>query len=58
MKIHSHEPRGGILAFLTGQEEIERAVGILKEHEDKRGTDGRKYIFTNMCVLFKMFLKP
>jgi len=29
--IHEHEPLGDILAFLTGQEEVDRAVSLLKE---------------------------
>jgi hypothetical protein len=29
--IHEHEPSGDILAFLTGQEEVDRAVSLLKE---------------------------
>lgn len=31
IKIHLHEPMGDILAFLTGQDEVDRAVGLLKE---------------------------
>ena len=29
--IHEREPLGDILAFLTGQEEVDRAVSLLKE---------------------------
>lgn len=29
--IHEHEPSGDVLAFLTGQEEVDRAVNLLKE---------------------------
>jgi HrpA-like RNA helicase len=29
--IHEHEPSGDVLAFLTGQEEVDRAVSLLKE---------------------------
>jgi HrpA-like RNA helicase len=29
--IHEHEPLGDMLAFLTGQEEVDRAVSLLKE---------------------------
>jgi HrpA-like RNA helicase len=29
--IHEHEPSGDVLAFLTGQEEVDRAVCLLKE---------------------------
>ncbi|KAG5679728.1 hypothetical protein PVAND_009275 [Polypedilum vanderplanki] len=32
MKIHHKEPAGDILAFLTGQEEITRAIRMLREH--------------------------
>jgi ATP-dependent RNA helicase DDX35 len=32
MKIHHKEPAGDILAFLTGQEEITRAIRTLREH--------------------------
>jgi HrpA-like RNA helicase len=31
--IHEHEPSGDVLAFLTGQEEVDRAVSLLKEQE-------------------------
>jgi ATP-dependent RNA helicase DDX35 len=31
MVIHEHEPLGDVLAFLTGQEEVDRAVSLLKE---------------------------
>lgn len=32
LKINSSKEPGDILAFLTGQEEVERAVRLLKEH--------------------------
>lgn len=32
LKIHSKEPSGDILVFLTGQEEVERAIRLLNEH--------------------------
>lgn len=32
LKINSSKEQGDILAFLTGQEEVERAVRLLKEH--------------------------
>ena len=32
LKIHNTEPPGDILAFLTGMEEVDRAVSLLKEH--------------------------
>lgn len=32
MKIHECEPKGDILIFLTGHEEVDRAVSLLKEH--------------------------
>lgn len=31
LKIHSREPPGDILAFLTGQEEVERTVRMLED---------------------------
>ncbi|XP_055692828.1 probable ATP-dependent RNA helicase DHX35 [Lutzomyia longipalpis] len=34
LKIHRKEPRGDILAFLTGQEEVLRAVALLREHQE------------------------
>ncbi|XP_069698122.1 probable ATP-dependent RNA helicase DHX35 isoform X2 [Periplaneta americana] len=33
IKIHEYEPLGDVLAFLTGQEEVDRAVKLLKEQE-------------------------
>lgn len=40
MKIHESEPNGDILIFLTGYEEVDRAVALLKEHasQDKGST--------------------
>ncbi|XP_014251825.1 probable ATP-dependent RNA helicase DHX35 [Cimex lectularius] len=35
LKIHTAEPQGDILAFLTGQEEVDLAVSLLSEHESK-----------------------
>lgn len=32
LKVHATEGQGDILAFLTGQEEVERAVKLLNEH--------------------------
>ena len=32
LKIHESEEPGDVLAFLTGMEEVDRAVGLLKEH--------------------------
>lgn len=32
MKIHKNEAPGDILAFLTGMDEVDRAVSLLKEH--------------------------
>jgi ATP-dependent RNA helicase DDX35 len=34
LKIHKNLPRGDILAFLTGQEEVDRAVSLLNDHAD------------------------
>ncbi|KAK6631984.1 hypothetical protein RUM44_007014 [Polyplax serrata] len=48
LKIHKHEFRGSILAFLTGQEEIERAVNALKDYEDTRGKDGLRLLVLPM----------
>lgn len=31
MKVHSSEPPGDILGFLTGQEEVDLAVSLLQE---------------------------
>ncbi|XP_003384417.3 PREDICTED: probable ATP-dependent RNA helicase DHX35 [Amphimedon queenslandica] len=35
LAIHREEPTGDILAFLTGQEEVETAVKLLKEHAER-----------------------
>ncbi|KAG8039035.1 hypothetical protein G9C98_003342, partial [Cotesia typhae] len=34
LKIHSNEEPGDILAFLTGMDEVDRAVSLLKEHAE------------------------
>ena len=39
MQIHTQEPRGDILLFLTGQEEIESACSILSERVKQFGDD-------------------
>ena len=55
LKIHKNEIHGDILAFLTGQEEVERAAGLLREQAGLKGKDGRKYHFekkkNSMAVL-------
>lgn len=35
LKINSSKDHGDILAFLTGQEEVDRAVRLLREHADQ-----------------------
>jgi ATP-dependent RNA helicase DDX35 len=39
MKIHKKEGPGDILAFLTGQEEVHRAIDMLREHMELSGID-------------------
>lgn len=39
MKIHRKEQRGDILAFLTGQEEVLKALDLLREHKEASGKD-------------------
>lgn len=39
MKIHEKEPLGDILAFLTGQDEVLRAMDLLKEHQSHRNKE-------------------
>lgn len=41
LKIHEDEDRGDILAFLTGMEEVDRAVNLLEEHA-KLVKDGKR----------------
>jgi len=36
LRIHETEDRGDILAFLTGYEEVDQAVSLLKEHSAKK----------------------
>ncbi|XP_046433860.1 probable ATP-dependent RNA helicase DHX35 isoform X2 [Neodiprion fabricii] len=43
LKIHVHEEQGDILAFLTGMEEVDRAVDLLNEHA-KLIIDGKQKI--------------
>lgn len=37
LKIHRKEPPGDILAFLTGQEEVQRAINTLRDHMEVAG---------------------
>ncbi|XP_040169717.1 probable ATP-dependent RNA helicase DHX35 [Anopheles arabiensis] len=39
MKIHRAEGKGDVLAFLTGQEEVLRAVDLLREHVEASGKE-------------------
>lgn len=39
MKIHRKEPPGDILAFLTGLEEVNNAINMLRDHMDVAGID-------------------
>jgi ATP-dependent RNA helicase DDX35 len=39
MKIHKKEPPGDILAFLTGQEEVQHAVNAIRDHMEAMGID-------------------
>lgn len=43
VKIHEKEINGDILAFLTGQEEVERAIQALENFNGHKGKDGCKY---------------
>ncbi|XP_063229909.1 probable ATP-dependent RNA helicase DHX35 [Bacillus rossius redtenbacheri] len=47
-KIHLHEPMGDVLAFLTGHEEVDRAVSMLKDHAAQRKEDGLKMLVLPM----------
>ncbi|KAG8226223.1 hypothetical protein J437_LFUL006325 [Ladona fulva] len=44
MKIHLTEPRGDVLAFLTGMEEVDRAVSLLSEQSNVSSSDGSKML--------------
>lgn len=44
MQIHLHEPKGDILLFLTGQEEIDNACQTLHERMKKLGSDAPEMI--------------
>ncbi|XP_075211640.1 putative ATP-dependent RNA helicase DHX35 [Lycorma delicatula] len=49
LKIHEKEASGDILAFLTGQEEVDRAVSLLKDHiESSKRNDGLKLVILPM----------
>ncbi|XP_049762763.1 probable ATP-dependent RNA helicase DHX35 isoform X1 [Schistocerca cancellata] len=48
IKIHENEPLGDILAFLTGQEEVERAVSVLKERAAHLKSDKGKLLILPM----------
>ncbi|XP_058457965.1 probable ATP-dependent RNA helicase DHX35 [Malaya genurostris] len=39
MKIHRNEPSGDVLSFLTGQEEVLKALDLLREHKEASGKD-------------------
>lgn len=46
LSINSSKEQGDILAFLTGQEEVERAVSLLNQHADLIETQRKKELFT------------
>ncbi|KAK4873239.1 hypothetical protein RN001_015268 [Aquatica leii] len=46
LKINSSKESGDILAFLTGQEEVDRAVRLLREHANAIEAAGKKETFT------------
>ncbi|XP_071450237.1 probable ATP-dependent RNA helicase DHX35 [Hetaerina americana] len=46
MKIHTSEPRGDVLAFLTGMDEVEGVVSLLSQQARSSGTDGLKLLVT------------
>lgn len=52
IKIHSSEPLGDVLCFLTGQEEVERAVSLLKEHLSTLSADTGFFNFNFKCAAF------
>lgn len=41
LKIHENEPEGDILAFLTGSEEVDTAVSLIKKHLSENTKDYR-----------------
>lgn len=53
--IHEHEPSGDVLAFLTGQEEVDRAVSLLKEQEINN-KDNCKFHFRMTITDVKEFI--
>nr|CAD7570303.1 unnamed protein product [Timema californicum] len=48
LKIDTNEPAGDVLAFLTGQEEVDRAVTLLREHSAHRKDSSQKLLILPM----------
>nr|CAD7591847.1 unnamed protein product [Timema genevievae] len=48
LKIDTNEPTGDVLAFLTGQEEVDRAVTLLREHSAQRKDSSQKMLILPM----------
>lgn len=51
MKIHTSEPAGDILGFLTGQEEVDLAVSLLQEHGQPLENCKKHFIYIILVVL-------
>lgn len=48
VKIHEREEKGDILVFLTGQDEVDRAVTLLRQHSDEmKGRVPRKLFLSS-----------
>jgi hypothetical protein len=57
LKIHKNLPGGDILAFLTGQEEVDRAVSLLNDHASAdKGKCTRTKGFKNLLYLKISFI--
>lgn len=53
LKIHNKEPNGDVLAFLTGQEEVDRSVSLLKDHiESSKRNDGCKFYLLSFSTFY------
>nr|CAB3237870.1 probable ATP-dependent RNA helicase DHX35 [Phallusia mammillata] len=54
LKIHFHEKTGDILSFLTGQEEVEEVVAILKNSMRSKSHDGKYLVILPLYASLPM----
>jgi ATP-dependent RNA helicase DDX35 len=52
LKIHKAEAPGDILGFLTGQEEVDRAVSLLHEYSSSTNFESKISLYLRILVYF------